>query len=151
MNNGNFGKEPMDKGGFDPRDGEGGYTQGPQFSSPLYEQAPPISQRMGTLSLIFGIIGVVCCCCCPILPMIAAILAIIFALVDRSRFGHFRGITVAGLIFGIVGTLFGVYMLMELASAFSLFTDPVFMELYRAAIESGDFTALEEYLLTLNL
>lgn len=120
--------------------------QQPSYTAPLLDEKPPISGKFGTLSLVFGIFGLVCCCCCPFLPLIASILAIVFAVIDNRRFGAFRGIAVAGLVLGILGTLAGAYMAFEYAIVLSFFGDPHFLELYAEAIETGDTAALEQYL-----
>lgn len=116
------------------------------YTAPFVDEKPPIRGTFGTLALIFGIFGVVCCCCCPVFPMIASILAIVFAVIDRKRFSSFRGITVAGLILGIIGTVLGIYMCVQLSSVGAVMGDPEFWRLYQEAMESGDTAALEQYL-----
>lgn len=56
---------------------------------------------VGAVFAIFGLCGL-CCCCWPI-TIPASICAVIFAFVDRSKNKQFCGMTIAGLICGIIG------------------------------------------------
>ena len=56
---------------------------------------------VGAVFAIFGMCGL-CCCCWPI-TIPASICAIVFAFVDRSKNKQFCGMTIAGLICGIIG------------------------------------------------
>ena len=61
-------------------------------------------------SMILGIISIVCCCVYYI-GLVAAVLAIVFAVISRVRMGYFDGFAIAGLITGIIGAVFGIAML----------------------------------------
>lgn len=56
---------------------------------------------VGAVFAIFGLCGL-CCCCWP-LTIPASICAVVFAFVDRSKKKAFNGMTIAGLICGIIG------------------------------------------------
>ena len=122
----------------------------PEYTAPFIDEKPPVGKGFAVASLILGIFGVLCCCL-PFVPMLAAILAVVFAIVDRVRAGNFRGLAVAGLIFGIIGVIACGYMTLAYVEAFALLGDPVYWELYMEALETGDMTALEEYLMSKGL
>ena len=65
---------------------------------------------VGAVFMIIGLCGfyTFCCCCCWPIAIPASVCAVIFAFVDRSKNKQFCGMTIAGLICGIIGivTLF---------------------------------------------
>lgn len=62
------------------------------------------SMVCGIVGAVFAILGLcgLCCCCWP-LTIPASICAVVFAFVDRSKKKAFNGMTIAGLICGIIG------------------------------------------------
>lgn len=72
-----------------------------------YGTVPPIrNNTFATLALVFGILSLVLGCCCTYLGALLGIPAIVFACVDRSRNGSMNGLSIAGLILGIIGTVY---------------------------------------------
>ena len=88
-------------------------------SGPVRTPRPPQKERsaLGTVSLVLGIVGVVCCCMMP--PV--GIAAIVCAIIARSRDGSFSGVSLAGLILGILVTVVGAAALVSWISAFIMF------------------------------
>jgi hypothetical protein len=61
-------------------------------------------------SLVIGIMSVLCCCLeWP--GLIFGVLAIVFAILSRKNLGYFDGLAIAGVILGIFGTVFSVFMI----------------------------------------
>lgn len=129
-----------------PENGSGYFTADPSFTAPLIDEKPPVKQTFAVAALVLGIIGLVCNCCCFCLPFVCSVLAIIFACVDRSKAGSFRGYALVGLILGILGAVWGLVTMVEIIY---IFNDPAmaeFFEIYMEALETGDMTALEDWL-----
>lgn len=62
-------------------------------------------------SLVIGIFSVLCCCFeWP--GLIFGVLAIVFAILSRKNLGYFDGLAIAGVILGIFGTVFSVFMIL---------------------------------------
>lgn len=72
-------------------------------AQPYYGERPEeVSNTLGVVSFILGLIGCIFCSgCCPPLSIIAIVLAVI----DRKKARRFRGMAIAGLVFGILGLL----------------------------------------------
>ena len=95
---------------------------------------------LGTAALVCGILGIVfsCCCCIGILP---AAIAIILALVDRKQTAGFSGVSLGGLICGIIGALLSILILVAWTVTLNTFTeellsDPVFSSIFDEMRES---------------
>lgn len=102
----------------EPQDAQA--PQEPQQSAPMSEEnryfdrtaeprayysAPPsgnpdMGNGLAIASLILGLVGFVCCSGC--FPPVS-ILAVVFALIDRHKRGHFLGTAVGGLVLGAIG------------------------------------------------
>ncbi len=85
-----------------------GYTPEPTATTVTKEKknnglaiASMVCGIVGAVFAIFGLCGL-CCCCWP-LTIPASICAVVFAFVDRSKKKAFNGMTIAGLICGIIG------------------------------------------------
>lgn len=96
---------------FEPEGGNG----------PVRTPLPPQKERsvLGTVSLVLGIIGIVCCCMMP--PV--GIAAIICAAIARSRDGSFSGVSMAGLILGIIVTVLGTVAIVSGIFSFIMFLE----------------------------
>ena len=114
------------------------------YAAPFINQKPPVSQGFGVTSLVFGILSLVCCCCCVGLPLLFAIVAIIFACLDRAKAGAFRGLAVTGLILGIIGTLLGILEIAYIAAALNSPEINALIEAYYEGLETGDFSKYED-------
>ena len=66
------------------------------------------SVALAVLSLIFSVLSIVLCFVFW-LNLVFAVLGIIFCAVSRFRMGYFHGISIAGLIVGIVGVIFSLF------------------------------------------
>ncbi|MBQ9070535.1 MAG: DUF4190 domain-containing protein [Clostridia bacterium] len=77
-----------------------------------YEIFDKSKKTMGwsVASLVLGIVSVLCCCLGWVGLLMGA-LAIVFAVVSRVSLGYFDGMSIAGLILGIFGVVFGGVML----------------------------------------
>ena len=82
--------------------GEGdGYADGQVQMAPK-----PKTLGWSVASMVVGILSVVCCCF-GYTGIIFGIGAIIFSIVARKTLGYFEGMSIAGLVLGIFGLVFG--------------------------------------------
>jgi hypothetical protein len=99
--------------------------QGPGYGWPGLVPVP--SNGMGTASLVLGIISVVVFCLGPVAAVIG-VLAVIFGIVGRrkARRGEATngGMSLAGLICGVVGVVLGILMLIVYITAPASGDDP---------------------------
>ena len=133
-----FNQEPQNT----PPEGDPAYYG---YTAPLVSEKTPVSQGFGVAALICGIISLLCCCCYGF-SLLLGIVAIVTACLDRARAGSFRGLAITGLILGILGTILGVVMLVDLVAVLG---DPLFSEImnaYYEGVESGDLTKFYELL-----
>ena len=85
-----------------------------EHTSPLTEEYYELPLSLGArkrfcslASLILGALSILLCFLYYVsIPL--AILAVIFAFVSRKNFGFFDKITLIGIIFGLVGAVFGI-------------------------------------------
>jgi hypothetical protein len=102
--------ESFEKDGFTDNNENAGYL----FNEPKYENVlngeHPKSRGWSIASMILGIVSVATCCF-GYTAIIAAVLAIIFAIVSRKNLGYFDGMTISGLVLGIFGFVFGIFSL----------------------------------------
>ncbi len=70
---------------------------------------PPKPKTLGwsVASMVVGILSVVCCCF-GYTGIIFGLGAIILSIVARKSLGYFEGMSIAGLVLGIFGLVFGV-------------------------------------------
>ena len=73
----------------------------------LMRNGRPKTVAWSVASLIAGIVSVVCCSL-GWTGIILGALAVIFAILSRRMLGYFDGMSIAGLILGIFGFVFGV-------------------------------------------
>lgn len=100
------------------------------LSETVASVAKPKTIAFSILSLIFGIFSLVICCCSGWIAVIFGLSAIVLSLISRRHLGYFDGMSVAGLVLGISGTVFGLVtivlsVLVEL-SLLSLFPEDFF-------------------------
>lgn len=89
------------------------------FFDPVPQETEAKSGRgYAIASLVLGIVSLFTLCCCCIcnaffIPMITAVLAIVFAILakNQSTGKKFPGMAIAGLILGIVGLLLSVLLM----------------------------------------
>ena len=70
----------------------------------------PKTMGWSVVSLVSGIISVICCCL-GVSGIILGAVAIISSIISRKTLGYFDGLSIAGLILGIFGLVFGVSIL----------------------------------------
>ena len=80
-------------------------------------------------SLVCGILSVVCCCM-GYSAIIFGILAIALSFISRKNLGYFDGMSIAGLVLGIIGFILGVVLIIAASMV-----DEAFMEEYRKFLE----------------
>lgn len=90
----------------------------------------PKTKGWAVASMVLGILSVVCCCFGWSGIMMGAG-AIILAIVSRRNLGYFDGMTIAGLILGIFGFVFGATILI-----YTLTLPPEFWEEYFKELEN---------------
>ncbi len=66
------------------------------------------SRAWSVASLTVSIVSLICCCFVSWLGIVLSALAIVFAIISRRNIGYFDGLSLAGLIVGIFGIVFGV-------------------------------------------
>lgn len=76
----------------------------------LMRNGRPKTFGWSVASMIIGIMSVVCCFL-GWSGLVLGAAAVVFSIVSRRRLGYFDGMSVAGLILGIFGFVFGVSML----------------------------------------
>ncbi len=102
MNNNDF---DYNRNGGDAFQGQGS----PEDISGVVENlSRPRTMIYSILSLVLGIASCVLCCCGGWVSAGVGALGIVFSIVARRHLGYFDGMSVAGLVLGICGTLFGV-------------------------------------------
>ena len=96
------------------RNGEGsdfnGYTGQDYAFETLMRNGRPKTFGWSVASMVMGIISVVCCAL-GWTGLILGAAAIAFSIISRRKLGYFDGMSVAGLILGIFGFVFGVSLL----------------------------------------
>ena len=90
----------------------------------------PKTKGWAVASMVIGIISVVCCCF-GWSGIIMGAGAIILAIVSRRNLGYFDGMTIAGLILGIFGFVFGIMIVI-----YTLTLPPEFWEEYFNEIDN---------------
>lgn len=60
------------------------------------------------LSLALGIASIIFCCCSGWFGLAVGALGIVFSIVSRYHLGYFDGLSIAGMVLGICGALFGL-------------------------------------------
>jgi len=66
------------------------------------------SRAWSVASIAVSTASLICCCFVDWLGVILSVLAIVFALISRKNIGYFDGLSLAGLIVGIFGIVFGI-------------------------------------------
>lgn len=90
----------------------------------------PKTMGWSVVSLVTGIVSVVCCCL-GITGLFFGAVAIITAIVSRKVLGYFDGLTIAGLILGIFGIVFGLAVVISVASLGEEFWDSYMEEFWK--------------------
>lgn len=88
-----------------------------QYAAPAYQ--PPVNEKkssgLAITAFIFGLLSLISCCCClgcyGALNILFGVVAVILALVDRSKQKSFSGLALAGFICGIIGVILGIVLL----------------------------------------
>lgn len=70
----------------------------------------PKTMAYSVASLLLALMSIGCCCMWQISVLLGA-LAIVFAVLSRRHLGYFDSMAVVGLIVGIVGTVFGAFVM----------------------------------------
>ena len=132
-----------------------GNEQEGQYKSPQYtaqqmngtEQNPygTVPQQdtsagaMAVVSLILGILSIISCCVG--IGVIFGIVAIILGGISLSK-GRGKGVSIGGLVTGIVGTIFSIIMIIYFIfigiGVSATMQDPEFMQEYEAIMDSID-------------
>lgn len=93
------------------------YQPSSEGTNSFFDPVPPVQDAksgrgFAIASLVLGIASLFTCCCCCfcdllIIPLICAILAIVFAFVSKAKSAEKKlaGMAIAGLILGIIGAL----------------------------------------------
>ena len=88
----------------------------------------PKTKGWSVASMVLGILSVVCCCL-GWSGILMGAGAIILAIVSRRNLGYFDGMTIAGLILGIFGFVFGATILIYTYTLPPEFWEEYFKEL----------------------
>lgn len=99
----------------------------------LFKMVTPNGRRKtygwSLASMISGILSVICCCT-GYAGIVFGVLAIIFAVISRRNLGYFDGMSVAGLVLGIIGFVLGIAVIV---ATYTL--DDEFFEEYNKYLE----------------
>ena len=95
-------------------------------------EAKSANRGFAIASLVLGIASIVCCCLSYVGPILAVV-AIVFAIVSKSKMGYFDSLAVAGLVMGIIGVVLGIVSIV-FGAAFA-----AYLEEYMAQLEAGSF------------
>ena len=95
----------------------------------LTRNGKPKTRGWAVASMVLGILSVVCCCF-GWSGILMGAGAVILAIVSRRNLGYFDGMTIAGLILGIFGFVFGATILI-----YTLTLPPEFWEEYFKELE----------------
>ena len=66
------------------------------------------SRAWSVASITLSVVSLLCCCLVDWLGILLSALAILFAIISRKNIGYFDGLSLAGLIVGIFGVVFGI-------------------------------------------
>lgn len=109
MNNEDFGYDQNQNRG--PEDGgayQSAQADAENISEVIENLSKPRTMIYSVLSLILGIASFILCCCGGWFGLGLGVLAIVFSIVSRRHLGYFDGMSIAGLVLGICGTVFGL-------------------------------------------
>ena len=67
----------------------------------------PRTRIYSVVSLVTGIISVLICCCGGWIGLGLGVVSIVFSVISRRHLGYFDGLSIAGLVVGICGAVFG--------------------------------------------
>ncbi len=95
---------------------DGNTYQEPNFDNNIPNNSNPEEKRKSTgfaiASLVLGILSIVfICCCIPWLNLILAVLAIVFAIIDKNKPTK-TGVSTGGLVCGIIGLLISLVLML---------------------------------------
>ena len=93
----------------------------------------PKTMGWSVVSLVTGIISVICCCL-GITGLLFGAAAVVTAIISRKVLGYFDGLSIAGLVLGIFGIVFGLSIAISLFALGEEFWD-AYMEEFWAAYE----------------
>ena len=113
-------------------DGAGASEEERKYAYKTVMDGVPRSRGWSVASMVLGILSVLCCCL-TYGGLVMGLLSIVFAVVSRRNLGYFDGMAIAGLVIGIIGTVFGV---MTVISEIYLTANPELLENYLKYLES---------------
>ena len=89
-----------------------------EVSQNTEERMPQKNTRRGwsVAAFILSIISVLCCCL-PVLNITLGAIAVGFVVISRIKLGYFDGLSIAALIIGVFGIVFGISTLIALSSS----------------------------------
>ena len=102
MNNEEF-RNDQNQENFSENDFYQAQAPAEDISGVVENLSQPRSRIFSVVSLVTGIVSVLICCCGGWVG-----LSIVFSVVSRRHLGYFDGLSIAGLVLGICGTVFGV-------------------------------------------
>ncbi len=102
----------------------------------LTRNGKPKTRGWAVASMVLGILSVVCCCF-GWSGILMGAGAVILAIVSRRNLGFFDGMTIAGLILGIFGFVFGATILIYTYTLPPEFWEEYFKELENMSDANG--------------
>lgn len=100
-------------------------NNGDQPFNSAYEGFAPVENKNSAVakaSLVLGVFSIMLSFCCA--GVASGIIAMVLAAVDRTEKGRFSAFSVAGLVCGVIGIIFGVAI-----SVLSVFLSDALMEI----------------------
>ena len=114
----------FENGNFSGEQNEFAYQQVNNFGKPK-------TMGWSVVSLVTGIISVICCCL-GITGLFFGVAAIVTAIVSRKVLGYFDGLSIAGLVLGIFGVVFGLAIVISISMLGEEFWDSYLEEFWAA-------------------
>lgn len=118
--------------GFNQNNGEQDYA----FQT-LMRNGKPKTIGWSVASLVTGILSVVTCCF-GWSGLILGVAAIVFSVLSRRALGYFDGLSIAGLVLGIFGGMFGIVMLWLAYGTDEAFWQEFYEQYYNELEGGGD-------------
>ena len=136
-NNGSFYENANQENSFENQGNPYGAPNNDYAFNVLNNKGRPKTLGWSVASMVTGILSVVCCCF-GWTGMIFGIGAIILSIVSRKSLGYFDGMSIAGLVTGIFGLVFGIFM------TYSVYFSPEFAEEFNKMMEEYQNSLPEE-------
>jgi hypothetical protein len=98
----------MDENGFNGNDFQNDNDENDYLFKMVTDNGRPKTYGWSIASMVCGILSVICCF--GFASIIFGILAAAFAFISRKNLGYFDGMSIAGIVLGIIGFILGLVL-----------------------------------------